>query len=925
MILVGNDHIRAAQATSSERVWETPSGWLDAGEQISGIGTFGEYAATAEADREPAYFVPTTSNRIIAVSLASGKPLGYRDTQFPTGNLLAVSGQILSQSATTLSVAHGQMTLQPIVDAALETNPNDFQAVVRKAELLLQEGDLAASLEWLNRAREMDPDDVDVENLSVRAMLSALRNDFAGNQQLLPELEQLIYWPADRVELIKLQVSASLQRDDSVDAMKRLIVLSQLVSREPSLASVNRGAHDDSTRHVSLDGWLAARVHQSSEIATEEQATEIDLIIADYLKDYEGASTPMVKRLLTHFGSQAGARSLMTKLIDRYREDGSFLAMERLVLSATHATPETSDRLLPWQREALAEIYARGGLLPDAAAMLATIDASKDAGRLVESMVLSADEIAKLSTANQVATWGPHVTVRMPQEMIRVRGTVIKPVVGKTRRVVGETFKGWQVVSDQSSPFAIRDPLGAVYPIPLDGMNRRDDMTRQAVFSGGLMVAMMPGELVGIDLFQVLRGQIDSVVWRRPWRTDGSGGGIKPRSESTKFGDQIYRYVISGTGGDVGSTELVLGPIVGDTFYVLQGNELIAYDTMTAEPRWRNIDTPRGGVIVSDGNRVAVVSTNSKTIVQFDCRDGKRISETPLDDYQIWASTDNAVLMYRDVDDSTRDLVLIDPINDKELLRHQYTDLSTTNRVFGRVINGAYVATLSAAGDALIWDIQNGREISKTKIDPIEALKGLHVILHHDSVVLLPNTSLSSEDPSGGVYQTNSGQDHVRVDPVIVNIALADGEIKWNHSLNNQQWGCTITQSSVSPLLVLSRGRSQYIGSNSRTKTIDVQAIDFRTGKPVQTLDQPVESFNNDIETILSVQPNQQQVLVSIGNLRLEYQFSETAQSAKTNADDDDNGDDAAEAKTQSKTVPPLPPAIDDLPDNPFGPIKPDS
>jgi outer membrane protein assembly factor BamB len=861
--------------------------------------------------------------------LEDGKPLGYRDTQFPAGNLIAVGGQILSQSATTLSVAHGQLSLQPMVDAALQSNPNDFQAVVRKAELLLQEGDLVGSLKWLDRARQMDPDDVDVENLSVQAMLSALRADFAANQNLLPELERLIYWPADQVELIKLQVRSSLQRGESVDAIKRLIALSQLVSREPSLASVGRSTPDDSARQVSLDGWLAARVFESAAVATQSQSAEIDRLIENHLDDAIGAATPLMKRLLVHFGGQAGARSLTNKLLDRYRDDGAYLAMERLVLGATVATPETIDRLAPWQRERLAEIYARGGLVADATAMLSTISPDQDAGRLLESMALSPDDLTRLSAATRSNQWGQEVTVRLPQEMIRVRGTVIKPVVGKTRRAVGETFKGWHVVSDQSSPFAIRDPLGAVYPIPLDGMNRRDDMTRQAVFSGGMMVAMMPGELVGVDLFQVMRGQIDSVIWRRPWRSDSSGGGIKPRSESTKFGDQIYRYVISGAGGDVGSTELVLGPIVGDMFFVLQGNELIAYDTMTAEPRWRNIDTPRGGAIVSDGKRVAVVSTNSKTVVHFDCRDGRRLEQLPLEDYQIWASTDQAVLMYRDVNETTRDLVLYDPIAGKDLLRHQYTDLSANNRVFGRVINGAYVVTLTAAGDVLAWDIQNRREISKLKIEPIELYKGLHVIAHNDSIVLLPNTSAPSEDDQGTAVQTTSGQDHVRVDSTIINLSLADGKIAWQYNLSNGPWGCTITQSSVTPVLLLSRSKSRYLSTGSRTKTLDVQAIDFRTGKSIQTFDQPVESFSNDIETVVTVQPTQQQVLVSIGNLRLEYLFSDPVKKTDADAGDADTGDgdgdaaangDADAATKQdgspsgrSNNPPPSPPALDDL------------
>jgi len=389
------------------------------------------------------------------------------------------------------------------------------------------------------------------------------------------------------------------------------------------------------------------------------------------------------------------------------------------------------------------------------------------------------------------------------------------------------------------------------------------------------MIAMMPGELVGVNLFEVLRGQVDSVIWNRPWRIDASGGGIK-RSESTKFGDQIYRYQINSPGGESSGGELVLGPIVGETFYVLQGTELIACDALTGEPRWRNLETPSGGGIVCDGNVVAIVSTLSNVIAQYDCRDGRKIGEKPLDDYQLWASTDENVLLYRDTQDGGRELVLLDPIAGKEHLRHTFADVSTSNRVFGRVVNGGHVVTLSTDGQILIWDLAAARVVSDLKIDPIPGLKGLQVIGRNDSMVLLPNTNETAEDRSGVAVQTNSGQEHVRVDHSVINITLADGKIAWTHSLGSEQWGCTLTQSPVSPLLVLARGKSRYLTTGSRTKTIDIKAIDTRNGNPVETLDHPVESYSNDIETTVMVQPGQQRVGVMVGNLRLEYEFSDT-------------------------------------------------
>ncbi len=881
LVLVGSDHVRGVDALRGQNTWKTAAGWLDAGEQVSGVGVFGEYRDPQSGQAHASYFVPTSSNRIVAVSLADGTVLGRRETQFPTGNLIASGGQILSQSPTSLSVAYGQQTLEPAVAAALAANPQDFQAIVRQAELLMQRGQLSEALQWLSRVREMNPEDIDVENLSVRAMLSALREDFAGNIDLLPQLDELIYMAADRVELVKLQVRAAVSRNQPERAVGRLIELSGLIAREPSLGTLGRSSEGDASRQVSLDSWLSARVWEAMEIADEAQRAAINELVVTHLAQFTEASTPMIKRLLVHFGTLPGSHTLAQSLLARYREEQSFLAMERLVLGTSGATPETLDRLTPWQLAALAEAYARGGLSADAAAVIEALAPgalSEGGDDPIASLQLTAEELRDVAAATKPTSWTGKVQVRLPQETLRGGGIGRKPVVGETRRVVGQSFRGWQLVSDDSSPFALRDPRGSLHPIPLDGMNRREEISRQAVFNGGLMIAVLPGELVGVNLFEVLRGQIDSVIWRRPWRTDSSGGGIKRTSDSTPFGDQVYRYVISSGSSPNATSELQLGPIVGNSFYVLQGGELIAYDALTAEPRWRNLETPPGGSIVCDGEVVAIVSPTSQLIAKYDCRDGRRLADEPFEDYRIWASTDEYVLAYRDSAQGTRDLVLLNPISGRELLRHTFEDLSAEHRVFGRIVNGRYVVTLSMTGEVLIWDIQHGKVISRTKLDPIQSLRGLQVLAREDSLVLLPNTSDAPEERGGVALHTSGGQDHVRVDVAVTAISTANGEVLWQRSLESQQWGCTLTQSPISPLLMLSRSKSRYQTTGNRVKTLDVMAIDTRDGSAITTLDRPVESFNSDIETRVSLQPAQQRVLVNVGTMTLSYEFSGAAQ-----------------------------------------------
>ena len=389
------------------------------------------------------------------------------------------------------------------------------------------------------------------------------------------------------------------------------------------------------------------------------------------------------------------------------------------------------------------------------------------------------------------------------------------------------------------------------------------------------MIALLPGELVAVNLFELINGQADPVLWRRPWRSEGGGSGFRPQSQSTKFGDQSYRYILSSGVGNSVASELQLGPIVGDTFYLLQGNELIAMDATTKATRWRNLEAPRGGAIVCDGKTVAVVSPASQVIVKYDCRDGTKLDETPFTDFNLWSATDEAVLLYRELPAGKRELILMNPISGETLLNHVFEGLNDNVRVLGRIVEGQYAVTLANTGKMLIWDLEQARVVSDAQVDAIPELSGLHVLARHDSVVLLPAV-IDAPDDSGSVpTSTVSSDEHVRVDIAVWAVDLASGKVTWNRSLNKESWGCTLTQSPVSPLVMLSRSKLHYLTTGSRMRSLDVMAIDVRDGKVYPSLDLPVANFNNDIATRVTVQPPQQRVIVNIGATTIDYSFGQ--------------------------------------------------
>ena len=225
--VVGASQVQAFDVQSGEEVWTTPRDLLSAGQQICGCGMFGK----------DDYLIPATSNQIVRISLKDGSVIDRRSTRFPLGNLVAVGGEVISQGPTTLAVAFGEATLEPIVNRMLEKDPNDFEALVRKSELLIQRGQREQALKLLTRARGMEPDNDEVRMLSVEAMLGSLRETLTLDGDLVKTLDQLIDQPSQRAELLSLRIRVTLAEQEYEQAAKHLIDLSSLIVAEPLLAT----------------------------------------------------------------------------------------------------------------------------------------------------------------------------------------------------------------------------------------------------------------------------------------------------------------------------------------------------------------------------------------------------------------------------------------------------------------------------------------------------------------------------------------------------------------------------------------------------------------------------------------------------------------------------------------------------------------
>ena len=906
IILAGTRHLQAIDLRSGRPVWEWQMQDAASDEQIAGIGAFGG----------DLYYVPTTQSRIVAVDVTTGQTEEVQRTDYSLGNMVAADGQLIVQGPLEIAVAYGQRSLAPQVEQALRKSPDDRWATVRQAELLIEQGQRDEALRWLEKARRLAPDDEEIRALSVSAMLGSLKSDFAANQQLLEPLQRLIQRPEKRVELLTLMIQGSIDQQQLREAAQRLIELSTLVAAEPTLRDglPSLARSGDAENAATLDSWIAGRAAEIADQLQDDQRAEVDARVAAHLADFAGSSSGLLQRLVDHFGRFAGADDAREQLIRRYLGEAAIVRAERLALEAYRQ--DSGDQRRARFGGLLALVYRKGGFEADASAVVE--DVSLD--RLSEDLRQELATAAATSPAPPV--WPPHVNATWnAPENIRLGGRTMlrsarQSVVETTFRR-GVTMRPWTASADDGTPLSLRDPQGHAHAVQMAGYIGRNDGFRQVMFDGGLLVALMPGEIVAVDLFQLHSNDPDAVLWQRPWRSEAGGRMTTPQSRSNPFGDTLFTYIINdGAPQDAGG-QLRVGPIVDQTLFVLSAGDLQAVDVLSSELRWRTPDAPRSGYLVADQRRVAVASPDAQRIDVYSTADGHKLDSRPWPEKEaVWYASGPHLLTYERSEANRPTLLrLRNLLTDEVLLEHAFQDADAAppQQVKGQIVDGRLMAVLDSRGQVVVWDLIEGRVLAEPVIDSIDQLSGLRVVRRDEDLILLPERSVAQERKENRLpAQVSWGQSHFRVDGPVVAVSLRDGDVQWQRTLPGGPWGFTVGQAPGSPLLAFSRAFPASQPGRG-TQMLGLLALDARDGSVLhQREDLALEASVDQMETELTIDPEAGQVRVELGPYSMLYEFTDEAPKADPAAEDAEDADAAASkpepvADASDESAPPQP------------------
>lgn len=877
-ILAGQGSVRAFNLDNGTTAWTSPTDMLTAGQQICGRGFFGN-------DR---YIVPTTTNQLISVSLDDGTVLQRRNTRYSLGNLVAVGGEVIVQGPTSLAVAFGEKSLKPLVDKMLKEDPENFEAIVRKAELLIQDGDRQTALGLLTKARQMQPDNDEVHMLSVSAMLGMLREKPESSSQYIDQLVDLIDLPSQRVELLALRLRGAIKRTDWPQAVDHAINMSKLLGQESQLDGVADDILADSSRSCTLDCWLSARTKQILDECSEGERDSLVSTVESAAIDSIQSSTSNLTRFVRHFQGWPAIQTAVVELIDRHRKRSDYYAIERTLLGIG-TTPTSVDDAIEQYSETelhlLAENYAAASMTDDALRMLTLLES-------LPNSAIPEDRLAELSEAINFGQTNPNWpdSVGMDWQTTDSFRTMptrgVQSLSAKTKITSGTSFVGWRLGSESSSALSLRDRLGNIKVIPGAGVRTTSSNSKEAVVSGGAMIVLLPDSLLCIDLDHVLRADGEAIRWRHALGNKGEKFASRI-SEGNDLGDQELHYYLSAATAAQGAQEFRMGPILGDRMIMLVGGDLVAIDLITDETLWRNSTAPKSGKVVCNGDRVAVVSDENKEVVFFNVRDGQFIEKRVWTNGSSWESSDRYILTIQsNPTDRTVRLRLVDPFEDEVLLEHDSMTVNRSNQDqpcgYGRVIDGRYLVNLQSDGSCIVWDIVQGIEVSRQMLDAHDDLRGLHAIALDGQILLLPKRLPEKRTMrSPNETLTTNGINHQSTSAAI-SISMLNGEVQWNQEFDDP-WGVTLNQAYSTPLVLFSRSPFNVNqATNTRKRVLDLMAVNARSGKLViQEQGKEIAARTPELLTKLTVQPLMNTLIARLGvEHKLTFKFGVAAKSA---------------------------------------------
>ncbi|HPP52354.1 MAG TPA: PQQ-binding-like beta-propeller repeat protein, partial [Thermoguttaceae bacterium] len=342
-VVVGRESLWAVRLQDGQPAWSSGDIALPTGAIPAGRGyRKGRY-----------YYLPLTTAEVAAFDLEAGR-LAARSRSpqgIVPGNLVACGQVILSQDVDGVYQWEILDNRAKQTSAALAQSPNDLQALLDHAEVLLAQGRWQKSLDLLERSKTaVGPaaqDQPRFQQLLTAAAQDAFQSDPEGFLARLNQIEALWKPKEFQTQILPLLARVYQQQGQIETAFEKYLALLRLIS--------NPTDHQEriSTLHtVRQDRWIAARLAELYQQASPEIRVRLEGRLAPWNQP------DRLEEFVRYFGFHPDAQMARLQLAQRHVQAGRLVQAEWLLQTVFEQAQPAEQRLVAVR---LAELYRKAG------------------------------------------------------------------------------------------------------------------------------------------------------------------------------------------------------------------------------------------------------------------------------------------------------------------------------------------------------------------------------------------------------------------------------------------------------------------------------------------------------------------------------------------------------------------------------------
>lgn len=621
------------------------------------------------------YYLPTSQNQIIPITLADGKLGEPIEAVGELGNLVCYKDYVISVSPEFVTAYKQIDALRREVTVRLAKNGNDAEALRMLGKLQKHDGDLAGALASLQSSIDIEPSE-ETRTQLVSTGLAALGQDFSKFQDVVPQLEGLVESLDEKIALARLTARGMDAEGLNDEALTRYFAFLDLTDEYLSSQVVPNELliHDfDPMVEASADRWARGKISMLRDKMTEEERKRADAAVQERLKKILAAD--------------AGNRSQLARFVNRFPR-----------------FPAASEARLKLAEE----LYAKGLILQGEAVVRTLMDQGIELDKLGPLVYQQASGLKKSGLENESAQWfkqisGPFSGVAVdgsrtgrqvaalqqwdPVAADIVRDKPLWPYASAEVEVKEHQNQGFSrvdypirlkeqndqyrtnyslLLDSEANLIIVRDEFGnPTVRIPFTTQSGRKLYQPQigalhAQQFGHLLVMSLGSELQAFNMMPNLPSDDSS---RLLWNADlqnGMGGANRRTREFDVYTKKSNPFAeMDRTARDV-TTHKAIGQFAGDHDLICYqiGGRLICRDPLSGVTYWERMGVPMGSeLVVTDKHIIAIPEDDERergelgdvvTAQVISADNGELLStvELPSSD-RIWTVREGVVVVWQ--------------------------------------------------------------------------------------------------------------------------------------------------------------------------------------------------------------------------------------------------------------------------------------